>query len=265
MATLFQQVNQTSHLDPKGAQSQDVTFFDDFLSYATAGLFTTTAANSGTVAWDGTALGSNGQGDNVLLTTGTTQWNFAAIATTNALFLPVNSAAAMGCECVINWTSQASNNAAIFFGFMSTTSVPASASTPPTASYSGAIIYRLNGDTQWRLQTSNGSTKNDYITQKSDFLCADGTYNLRVDFMPYSGSSQSVGTGTQCFAQFSINGVQVVDSNNILKQLPVDYASLAAMKVAAIAQVTVTGTVSQAARVDYIQANKSRGLLIPNG
>ena len=265
MASIMQGVNQTSHLDPKGQQSQDVTFFDDFLSYTDGGLFTVADSGSaGSSAWDGTAFGANGQGHNLKLTTKTTtQWDYYSVATTNALFLPVATGAAMGCETVLNFTSQASNNAMIYFGFMSTVAVPAGSNVVPTASYSGAIIYRLSGDTQWRVQSSNGTTKTNYTTVGPDYTCADGTYNLRVDFMPFTGSSVAATNGTQCFATFSINGVQVKDINNFLIQQPVAYSSLAAMKVAAIAQASTAN--AQILYVDYIQANVSRGLTIPNG
>ena len=67
MATIMQGVNQTSHLDPKGQQSQDVTFFDDFLSYTDGGLF------HGRRFWFGrffglgwqVAFGANGRGHNL--------------------------------------------------------------------------------------------------------------------------------------------------------------------------------------------------------
>jgi hypothetical protein len=265
MAAIMQGVNQTSHLDPKGQQSQDVTFFDDFLSYTDGGLFTVADSGSaGSSAWDGTALGANGRGHNLLLTTKTTtQWDYYSLATTNALFLPVATGAAMGCETTIKFTSQAANNAMVYFGFMSTVAIPAGSNVDPTASYSGAIIYRLSGDTQWRIQVSNATTKTTQTTVGSDFICADGQYCLRVDFMPFTGSSVAATNGVSCFASFSINGVQVKDKNNFLVQLPVLYASLAAMKVGVIAQAATAN--AQTLLVDYIQANVSRGLTIPNG
>lgn len=265
MAAIMQGVNQTSHLDPRGQQSQDVTFFDDFLSYVDGGLFTVADSGAaGSSAWDGTALGANGRGHNLLLTTKTTtQWDYYSIATTNALFLPVATGAAMGCEAVLKFTSQAANNGMIYFGFMSTVAIPAGSNVVPTASYSGAIVFRLSGDTQWRVQTSNGTTKTNYTTVGSDFACADGQYCLRVDFMPFSGSSVAAQNGVSCFAQFSINGVQVKDANNFLVQQSVLYASLAAMKVGVIAQAASAN--AQTCLVDYIQGNVSRGLTIPNG
>lgn len=265
MAAIMQGVNQTSHLDPKGQQSQDTTFFDDFLSYTDAGLFTVADSGSaGSSAWDGTALGAGGKGHNLKLTTKTTtQWDYYSIATTNAFFLPVATGAAMGCESLVNFTSQASNNAMIYFGFMSTVAIPSGANTVPTASYSGAIVFRLSGDTYWRLQVSNGTTKSNYTLNNSDFTCADGTYCLRVDFMPFTGSSVSAQNGTQCFATFSINGVQAKDQNNFLIQAPVAYSSLAAMKVAVIAEAATAN--AQTCLIDYIQANISRALTIPNG
>lgn len=265
MAAIMQGVNQTSHLDPKGQQSQDVTFFDDFLNYTTAGLFTT-FGSGGTCAWDGTAFGANGRGHNVLLTTDGTQYHIAGIQTSNALFLPVATGAAMGCEAHIKFTSQASNNAVLAFGFSSLTTTllnSGSATTDPTTSGSYAIIYRLSGDTQWRVSVSNGSTKTVFQTVGSDFLCADGEYTLRVDIMPFSGSSVSAQNGTNCFAGFSINGKEVRDSNNFLKQLPLAYASLAAMNVLTVTQGSTAN--AQTAYVDYMQGNVSRGLTIPNG
>ncbi len=265
MAAIMQGVNQTSHLDPKGQQSQDVTFFDDFLSYTDGGLFTVNDTGSaGASAWDVLAFGANGAGHNLKLTTKTTtQWDAYSVATTNAMFLPVATGAAMGCETLVKFTSQSANNAMIYFGFMSTVAITTGANTAPTASYSGAIIFRLSGDTQWRVQSSNGTTKTNYQTVGSDFACADGVYNLRVDFMPFSGSSVAATNGTQCFAGFSINGVQVKDVNNFLIQQPVAYASLAAMKVGVIAEAATAN--AQSLYIDYIQANVSRGLTIPNG
>ncbi len=258
MSNLFDVVAQTSHLDPKAAQSQDTTLFEDFLSYTTAvtSPFSTGPSGSGTTAWDGTAIGDQGTGHNVLITTqASTQWDKQGVATTNALFLPVATGPAMGCEAHISFTSQSANNAMIFFGFVSTTAIHPASNVDPSASYSGAIIYRLSGDTQWRVQVSNGSTKTTKTCANAGGLCADGEYTLRVEIMPFDALN--------CAATFFVNGNILTDSFNNPLQLKFLYASLAAMKIMASCEAATAN--AQTLLVDYITANASRGQLIKNG
>ena len=140
----------------------------------------------------------------------------------------------MGCETFINFTSQASNNAMIYFGFMSTVSITTGANTDPTASYSGAIIYRLSGDTQWRIQVSATARPRPTYTTVGSRLPLRRRHPTasRMDIHAVQRvPALRPPTALNCFATASINGVQVKDINNILKQFPIAYGSLAAMKV----------------------------------
>lgn len=182
--------------------------FDEFNNYTTAGLWTTVAGSSGT-----TAMATDGS-STIVCTTAATAHDIQGFRTTNKLFLPAVGIPHM-CKARVIYASQATNNAGVAFGFMSTTTLSLT-TTDPSASFSGAILYKLEGGTTWNLMTSNGSTKK---IGQGTAPATDGTYDLEIQINDHDG--------TQCEVVGVVNGLQLTDSNNLPIKLMLPYASLA--------------------------------------
>ncbi len=217
-------------------------YFDEFTNYTTAGPYTTVnVAGSGTVA-----AYSTGGVTKVLITTGATSADSSFIRSTTAHWLP-QLGRPLHFETKMNYANQATTNAVIVAGLMSATTLTiTSGTTIPSASYSGSIIYKLSGDTTWRVQTSNGATKSNSV---STAACTDGEYVLGMAWQDRNGSQANV--------VFTVNGHTLVDSTS-MKEIEhvVSYASLADMYDAVGAQ--CTNSAAQLCYVDYMGGEQWR-------
>jgi hypothetical protein len=114
----------------------------------------------------------------------------------------------------------------------------------PAASFSGAIIYKLAGQTLWSFRTSVGSTSVDTLSQHT----AGGTASqvLRIEIR--QGQAGAGGLEAVPF----LNGQQMLDANNKpIKQI-ITYTSALAMQAGMYAKAG-SGT-SEVATMDYLTA-----------
>lgn len=237
-------ITKTAQLDPKLVINQSSTVFGDFYDYTSGGTFTTVAASSGTTAADDT-----GGTDQVKLTTAATLNDYQGVKSTKQNFL-MNSGTAMYSETYLNFTSQSSNNATVGAGFTSDPTTFASSTADPSGSYSGAIIYRLSGDTSWRCQSSNGSTKT--TSQSSNAPCADGYHVLRVDIVNWDSA-------TNAQVIYTVDNQLLKDSNGQVIRHTVAFSGL--VKMGIFAQTVAASANAQVCNVDYMGAGKFRNLL----
>ncbi len=219
-----------------------VTIFDDFVAYLTGGLWTSVAATSGTTAQDDTA-----GADNLLLTTAATDNDQQGFRSTKAVFLPVDGQA-LWCEFLFQASDFSTTSAALYMGFWSAAPQSSTSATVPAASYTGAIIYYLEGDTTFRVQTSNGAAKTNYT---STALRNSGQWQrARIDIVKRDGSNVQV--------TFAINGATLMDANYpnqpIIAVIPI--AAMVKMFVAATVQAGSAN--AQTAAFDYAVASKAR-------
>lgn len=137
-----------------------VRAFTHFTEFVTGDLYTSLAADAGTSVAVGDARGGV-----CVLTTGATDNNECAVFTTKELFLPADN---LPCECIsrVQFTEIATDDANVFSGFMNAIGANAMLDdgAGPKASYSGAVIYKVDGETVWRVQSSNATTKTTTIT-----------------------------------------------------------------------------------------------------
>lgn len=217
-------------------------FGDDFFSYNTADAWTTVSTNSGTVAADATA-----GVDNVLLTTGTTEGNYSYVRSTNTNWLLQSGQPMFMNFRLCNMVDQdGASNGFFIGGFMSTTTLAVTSELDPTASYSGAIIYKPKGSAVFKVQSSNGAAK---TTSTTNVGYAQGdNHNFSIQINNFDGSN--------CEVAFLIDGVQCHDSNNIAIKHVVPYSAAAAMYLAV--GVLAGTTAAQLGRVDYVFAAKRR-------
>ncbi len=152
--------------------------FTDWDEYTTAGRWTTTNTSTGT----GVAAVLATTGPNGILSMAVTDAtsNFElCVMMTNSPFLFANNRALM-CETYMQFTDVTSNNAIIGFGFMSGTALLSFVDTTgePKTSFSGAVIYKVPGGTQWKTASSVGAGS-----------AGAGTRNVSQSTTPCGGSS----------------------------------------------------------------------------
>ncbi|HEX4000231.1 MAG TPA: hypothetical protein VHX65_16890 [Pirellulales bacterium] len=238
--------------DPKLANEQSATLFEDFFNYVDAGLFTKYSVDgSGTTAWSGTAIDTNsGASDTILSTTAATAWDGEGIYQTDANLLPIAANPCVYAECYCHVVGvHASGSAMQFFGLASAHAILPTSNVDPSASYSGAIIYKLSGDSYWRVQTSNGNAK---TTVVSNMPVVEGANKFRIDVTGFDGNN--------CQVTFKVNNQLLKDSNNLVIAAVVPYASLAKMGLLWLVE-SDTNAAAQTGQLDYIASGRFRSLL----
>lgn len=217
---------------------------DDFFNYSSAQAFTTAAASTGTVA----AYATGGV-SKVLLSSAATDNDGIFVRSTNKNFLPV-AGYPLYFAARFDYTNQATTTANVVGGFMSTTVLTMTDGIAPSASYSGAVIYKVDGGTTWSCQSSNGATK---TTSNSNSVATNGTYTFEIDINDFSDAPGA----TYAEVVFKVNGIVLRDSQtNLPIKHRLAYSSLADMYVAMGA---FAGSANvQTLYVDYISAGKLR-------
>jgi hypothetical protein len=134
---------------------------NDFLELVTGDLYSTLAADGGSSVAVGDAFGGV-----CVLTTGATNNNEAAVKTTKEIFKFADGKPAEGIAR-IQYAEANTDDANVMVGWMDAMAADAMVDdgAGPKASYSGAVIYKVDGETVWRCQTSNGTTKTTTVTQ----------------------------------------------------------------------------------------------------
>ncbi len=221
-------------------------FFEDFLEYTSGGLFSDVQADTGATV----AVDADGEGGVVLLTTGATDNNEAYLFSTQELFLFAANRPLV-CEARVQFAEANTDDANVYFGFMDAIGANALVDdgAGPKSSYSGAVIYKSDGDTLWSVENSIGST------QKTTQLTADNSLDgsakaaggaayqvLAIEVNPHGGGSSDI--------SFWIDDVLVA------KHKDQPYASATQMMVGC--GIKAGGANSEVLSVDYINAYQLR-------
>lgn len=178
---------------------------DDFPAKDT-NVWTTTATDSGTAAV-GDAVGGILQ---LLPSDGSVADNDEVYVQTKELF-KIAVGKPLMCGAYIQFTEAATNAANVMFGFMDApiaNSIVDNGAGPKT-SYSGAVFYKVDGQTQWQCQYSDGATQTSsgvltaLTTLNKQAQTAGGSsyVKLEIEIVPTSA--------TLCDVMFSINDVCV--------------------------------------------------------
>ena len=218
--------------------------FDDFWYYVSGDLWTSLAADSGaTVAESDNHLGL------VLLTTGATNNNEAAIKSSNEIFLFTDNRP-ITVEGALQWTEANVDDANVFFGLCSALAddTLGDDGAGPRASGSIAGFYKVDGATLWSVVSRNGSNATTNVTNVTS-AGAGLIQRLTIQIAEFSG--------TQCQVTYFVNGVQCVD-NTTLKPIvhTVLYASATEMNLGTY--VKAGGSNSEVVFLDYM-AGVQRG------
>lgn len=215
-------------------------FFDDMLWYVTVHLWTTTVSDSGTIA------GGDAAGGIVTLTPsdGTVGDNDEAyLQTTKELFL-IAADKPILFEALIKFVEANTDDANVAAGLadapIANTLVDNGAGLK--TSFSGAVIYKVDGGTVWKFVTSNGATQT--ISTSTTTAGGSAYQRLRIEINPISSLA--------CEAIPYVDGVQLADSNGKPIKHTILFAS--ATEMAAFVGVKNGDTNLETLLVDYIAA-----------
>lgn len=216
--------------------------WDDFLSYTSGQLWTTTKDTTPTVA------AGDAQGGILTLTGDTTGNDEAYAALTNQVFKYTDKMPIIG-EAAVQFAEANTNQAAMMFGFMSAVGANAIVDTTgePKASFSGAVIYKTPGSTVWKTCSSIGTTQ----TKNTSDTTAGGSafQRLLIEIMPVSATLAEV--------TYYVDGIQLKSSGGRPGQTKikdqVTYTGAAAMGLFVGMKQIATG-VAEVLKVDYIAA-----------
>jgi hypothetical protein len=221
---------------------QDDTFlyFDDFFNYTSTEMFTSLAADGGSSVAD-----SDAHGGELVLTCGGSADEECAVATTQAIYLPVAQKAGK-CKIRLKYTEAdaAAANVALGFSNIFTANFITDVATPAeiAADFSGAVFYKKTTGTKWQVASSNGTTQTKTAT---NITAGGGAYHtFEAEILP------SIATAGQADVIFRYDGQQVRDANGDTIKHYLTLASLLAMKVGVYAK--QGGSTAQVVYVDYI-------------
>lgn len=234
---------------PDSVQQMHLTHgvMDDFYEYTTGGKFSSVLTDSGTIAVSDAAGGvatltpSDGSvADN----------DEAYLKSSNETFL-IAANKPIVAEARIKFTELNTNTSNVMFGFkdaVAANTILDDGGGPP-ASYSGAVFFKVDGDTTWNAESSNSTTQktqtltSDVSLDKATKTSGGGVWQiLRISAIP-------TGDGLIDF-QFEIDGVLVAVHKNR------SYANATEMQV--FVGVKNGSAHNQTVLVDYIRCHQSR-------
>lgn len=145
-------------------------WFEDWNWFVTAHLWTSLAADSGASV----AVGDTANGE-VVLTTGGTDNNEAAVKTTNEIFKFAADKPLLG-ESDFKFTEANTDDANVAFGFADAfgADLLVNDGAGPKTSFSGALIYKVDGGVVWKFITSISTTQQ--ISTIANVVPGGGTY-----------------------------------------------------------------------------------------
>lgn len=219
-------------------------FFDDFEWYITPHRWTSLAADAGASV----AVGASAVAGTVVLTTGATDNNEAAVATTNSPFKMADDKP-LFFESRVQYAEANTDDANVFAGFadgVNSANLLQDNGVGPKSSFSGAGIYKLDGETVWRCVSSKGATQT--ITQSTKTAGGAAAQTLRVEIQPIDGSNAEV--------TFYVDDDPLRDSTGASIKHTVAFASAAAMQAGVY--VKAGGGTSEVVNTDYVAVYQLR-------
>ena len=146
-----------------------------------------------------------GIGGIVAATTGATDNNEALVKMTNDVFQMLDDQPII-CEARIQYAEAATNAANVMFGLMDSIGADAllDNGAGPKASWSGAIIYKVDGGSVWRCNAGVGANSGHNDTVTNVTAGGSGFVTLRIEIKPINATQADVmyyidPNGGQCF------------------------------------------------------------------
>ncbi len=176
--------------------------FDDFQEYASGvsnGCGWTTVTAGG-----GTAAVNDGNGGILTLAPTDSTLNREVYVKGSHQLFTFAANQPMMCEAFLQYSEANTNKANIAFGFMSSVGAASMQDNTgePKTNFSGAVIYKVPGGTQWKTCSSIGTTQ---TVSQSDTTAGGSAYvRLRIEVMPVSSTLAEV--------TYYVNGIQLKTS-----------------------------------------------------
>ncbi|HEY3966809.1 MAG TPA: hypothetical protein VGM05_19760 [Planctomycetaceae bacterium] len=226
-------------------------FFDDFEWYISPHLWTSFATGSGGASV-AIASGAALFGGVVVLTTGATLNNEAAIGTTTAPFVP-GSKQPLLFEALLQYNEAATNKANLFAGFSDSVNVTGqmqAGSAGVKANFNGFGIYKVGNTNVWACVTSKGTAQT--ITASQTTAGGAAQQSLRVEANEIDSQNAEI--------TFFVNSQQLLDVNNRPIKHIVNYTSFANLQAGV--SVAAGAASSEVVNVDYVAAYQQRAAFV---
>jgi hypothetical protein len=184
----------------------------------------------------------------VVLTTGATDNNEAAVATTNAPFKLADDKPLLF-ETRLQYAEANTDDANVYAGFangLNTADMLVDHGAGPKGSFSGAGIYKVDGETVWRCVSSKGATQT--ITQSTRTAGGATPQTLRVEIQPVDALTAEV--------TFYVDDDPLKDLNGNVIKHNVAFASAVAMQAGVATK--AGGATSEVVNVDYVAVYQLR-------
>jgi hypothetical protein len=233
----------------ENAIPQQFEFGTDFLEADSAAIGTITKDTETTVAVD-----ADGVGGVLQITTPATN-NHEGYWYSNEIFKIANNKP-IRAIARISYTEAATSAANVFFGLVdapvANTLVDDGAGMK--SSWDGAVIYKVDGGTLWKVKSSRATTATDETTN----VAAGGTFSFMIDIVPISSTEAQViyyidATGGNNFKQCYANGSH--PNTPAIKQT-ITYASTTEIAVAV--GLKAGSATAEVLNVDFIYAKQVR-------
>lgn len=219
-------------------------FFDDFEWYISPHRWTALAADAGTSV----AVGASSAGGTVVLTTGATDNNEAAVATTNSPFTIAGDKPLLF-EARVQYAEANTDDANVLAGFASGlngANMLIDNGGGPKAGFSGAGIYKVDGETVWRCVSSIGAAQS--ISQSTKTAGGSAAQTLRVEIQPIDAATAEV--------TFYVDDDPLRDAAGCTIRHTLSFSGAAAMQAGVC--VKAGGGTSEVVNVDYVTAYQLR-------
>lgn len=203
---------------------------------------------------------ADGVGGIVQLTTGATDNNEAYLHTSNELFLIAENKPLI-VDCILQYAEASTDQANVMFGVMDGIAADALVNDDggPKSSYSGAVFFKVGGQTLWQVESSDSTTQTTTTTAHT----AGGTnpQALRIMINPLNATDAEV---TFWFSPNSPNGPNDLfqcRENGANPRTPnikhtLDYSN--ATEIAVVVGAKASSANSEVINVDMIQAYQKR-------
>lgn len=217
-------------------------FFDDFHWYVTAHLWANLAADGGVTA----PAATDNAGGILSMATGATDNNEVAIKSSSEVFLLADDKPFV-IEASLKYTEANTDDANVAFGLADAigANLLLDDGAGPKTTFSGALIYKVDGSTVWKAASSKSTTQ----TLSTSITTAGGAYQkLRIEGRAVDGTNYEI--------IYFVDEQPLRDSNNKMIKHTVAYASATEMQVGAY--IKAGGATSETLLVDYIGAWQKR-------
>jgi hypothetical protein len=210
--------------------------FDHFNYFASGHQWTDTSGDTGA-----SVAGSDARGGVAVITTGATDNNEAYLLSTQEIFL-ISASKPIYAEAAVQFTEANTDDANVMFGLMNAVGANSIVDdgAGPKASFSGAVIYKVDGGTTWKFTTSIGTTN---TTSATNTTAGGSAYQrLAISIEPISS--------TVALAIPFVDGQQLIDTSGNLIAHQITFASATEMNLFVGAK--AGGANSEVVNVDWL-------------